>query len=236
MDTTDRFSRFAADYHSRSVIQKEVAKRLVSVLPSLQNIQLIDIGCGAGAIWQALSLEQKEQLASFVAVDRSKQMLKLHPEDSKVIKVLADFNEQNFHKKIESAQKSIVISASALQWSKDLEATLFELTKLSPVVYVALFTANTFQALHQILGTLSPILDEPTIIKSFQAYYHCHIQKEYYRLYFENTLEMLRYIRRTGVTTGKKSVNISALRSLIQSYPLEYLEFEVLFIKGKRVG
>jgi malonyl-CoA O-methyltransferase len=42
---------------------------------------------------------------------------------------------------------------------------------------------------------------------------------------------MLRYIKRSGVSGGRNVLGVTQMRRLMERYPLEYLEFEVLFIR-----
>ena len=42
---------------------------------------------------------------------------------------------------------------------------------------------------------------------------------------------MLKYIKRSGVSGGVKPLSYKQTKNLLDSYPLEYLEFEVLFLR-----
>ena len=52
-----------------------------------------------------------------------------------------------------------------------------------------------------------------------------------YKLNFTSVHEMLRYIKRSGVSGGVKQLSYKQIKNLIANYPLDYLEFEVVFIK-----
>jgi len=59
-----------------------------------------------------------------------------------------------------------IVSASALQWAKDLDTTLAAIAALNTPVSLAIFTSNTFKTLYETAG-LSPILrhsDEVTAL------------------------------------------------------------------------
>jgi malonyl-CoA O-methyltransferase len=43
---------------------------------------------------------------------------------------------------------------------------------------------------------------------------------------------MLRYIKQSGVSGGKRQLSYKDIKNLLDNYPLDYLEFEVLFIWG----
>jgi malonyl-CoA O-methyltransferase len=44
---------------------------------------------------------------------------------------------------------------------------------------------------------------------------------------------MLRYIKRSGVSGGKRQLSIKDIKRVVDRYPLNYLEFEVIFIEAK---
>jgi len=43
---------------------------------------------------------------------------------------------------------------------------------------------------------------------------------------------MFRYIKKSGVSGGEKQLSYKQIKHLMKAYPLDYLEFEVLFIKA----
>jgi len=51
---------------------------------------------------------------------------------------------------------------------------------------------------------------------------------------FESVHEMLRYIKHSGVSGGRKQLSYMQIKNLISIYPLDYLEFEVMFIKVRK--
>jgi len=53
-----------------------------------------------------------------------------------------------------------------------------------------------------------------------------------YKLEFTDVYEMLKYIKRSGVSGGKKQLTYKDIKNIIEHYPLGFLEFEVLFIKA----
>ncbi len=80
---------------------------------------------------------------NFIALDFSKEMLDLHPSSSKVKKLYLDFNSIDCFNKLSSYD--LVISSSALQWSRNLDLTLRNISILSDDFYFAIFTSNTFK-------------------------------------------------------------------------------------------
>ena len=228
------FSRFAHSYNSYNIIQDEVAKTLISLLAKSTYDKVIDIGCGSGAVYKYL-LQKNVRVSEFIAIDSSTQMLEVHPEHPSVTKICADFNAEDGFLFM-SDENSLIISASALQWSKDLDFTFSNLAKKSPQAYFAIFTANTFKTIHTISGAKSPIYSIEQLQQNIQKYYKANFQIRQYKLHFLSAREMFRYIKKSGVSGGEKQLSYKAIKSLMNTYPLDYLEFEVLFVRAKTLS
>jgi len=225
------FSRFAHEYDTYNVIQAEVAKSLVEQLPSSHYTTLIDIGCGSGEVYKNLE-KNNVSFDHLIALDSSQEMLKIHPSSKKIEKRCADFNNLQTFENISLAPESLVLSSSALQWSKDLDFTLSEISKKSSNAYFAIFTSNTFKTLHETAKITSPIYSASVLREAIEKYYHAVFELKEYRLSFESIREMFNYIKKSGVSGGEKQLTYKQTKQLMKTYPLDYLEFEVLFVKA----
>ena len=56
------FSRFAHQYDQHNEIQTQVAKTLVSKLPARRYENILDLGCGSGAV--AKNLQERQYLST----------------------------------------------------------------------------------------------------------------------------------------------------------------------------
>ena len=225
------FSRFAHAYNVHNVIQEEVAKTLVELLPKNNYDVVIDIGCGSGAVYQYMK-SKNIRILKFIALDSSLEMLAIHPEQTNIEKVCANFNTQEAFSFAQD-KKSLLISSSALQWSKNLDFTFSKLASKASEAYFSIFTSATFQTLHQISGASSPIYSVQTLKSSINKYYEAQYEVQRYTLKFTSVKEMFRYIKRSGVSGGEKQLNYKEAKHLMDTYPLDYLEFEVLFVRAK---
>ncbi|HSR73448.1 MAG TPA: methyltransferase domain-containing protein [Sulfurovum sp.] len=226
------FSRFAHKYDTYNVIQAEVARSLVEQLPNTRYTTIIDIGCGSGEVYKNLG-KMDRTFDHFIALDSSEEMLQIHPSGHKIEKICADFNKPETFDTFSLEEPSLVISSSALQWSMDLDFTLSEISKKSTNAYFTLFTSNTFKTLHQTAKITSPIYSQSVLRSTIERYYDAAFEVKEYRLYFESVREMFNYIKKSGVSGGEKQLSYKQTKHLMESYPLDYLEFEVLFVKGR---
>ena len=233
MKIVKEFSRFAEEYTKHNRIQIEVASRLTSMLDKKRYKKVLDLGCGSGAVYDNFT-KKNISVDKFIAFDFSQEMLNLHPSSLNVEKVCLDFNKKESFLSYKNSEFDILISASALQWSKDLSSVLERISLLADNHYFAFFTSKTFTTLHQTAGIQSPIYSKEFIVENLNKYYTYALETVEYRLHFSSVREMFQYIKRSGVSGGTGQLSYRSMKQLMQEYPLDYLEFEVVFVKGIR--
>lgn len=232
-NVTEQFSRFAHQYDTHNEIQVKVAKTLVDLVPHKDYNTILDIGCGSGEVFKNVQ-ERDIPFKQFTALDSSLAMLEIHPSHQIVTKIHTDFNHTDFLYALPSQQYDLLLSSSSLQWSNDLNFTLEKLSRLSSTLYAAIFTSGTFKTLHQEAEISSPIYSAKKVQEEILKHYaDVSFTLHHYTLCFDSTREMFRYIKKSGVSGGEKRLSYKETRSLMKSYPLEYLEFEVLFVEAK---
>jgi len=232
MYVVQEFSRFAKQYDSYNMIQKEVAKKLVAMIKRGHYSTIMDIGCGSGVLYQEID-NREIGFDTFWALDFSSEMLSLHPTNHKVCKQIFDFNSKQYFEALPTSSNNLILSSSALQWSKDLDFTLCEISRLGSHFYFSLFTSNTFSTLHQVANISSPIYSKSYILEILNKYYDFKSTEVSYHLRFDDTRQILQYIKRSGVSGGKRQLSYKETKDLILCYPHDYLEFEVLLIEAK---
>jgi malonyl-CoA O-methyltransferase len=232
-NVTEEFSRFAHQYDQHNIIQAKVAKILVDKLPLNGYNRVLDIGCGSGEVFKNLK-DREIHFSELTAFDSSSPMLEIHPTEENVIKVCADFNDKNFLNILSSPHYDLLISSSALQWSSDLDFTLEKLSSLSKRFHAAIFTSGTFKTLHNAAHISSPIYSAQTLQeKMLKHYTDVSFELHHFTLSFDSTREMFKYIKKSGVSSGEKKLTYQKTRQLMETYPLDHLEFEVLFVEAE---
>ena len=73
-------------------------------------------------------------------------------------------------------------------------------------------------------------MDENTIKDAFSSYFLCEFETIFYKLEFDNKKELFDYIKKSGVS-GKSELTFEKAKKLYKEYNLNYLEFEVIFVK-----
>jgi len=230
MNVVQEFSRFADQYDTYNNVQSEVAKRLVSMIEQKYYNSIVDIGCGSGLIYKNI-IERNISFREFIALDFSQKMLDIHPSNRDIKKIHFDFNNRKRFDLLKD-KYDFVVSSSSLQWSQDLDMTLKEVSRLSKKIYFSFFTSKTFSTIHKVANIKSPIYSKDEIKDNISKYYDCTFDTREYYLSFDRVHEMFQYIKKSGVSGGERQLSYSQTKELIKNYPLDYLEFEVLFAVG----
>jgi len=227
MNISNEFSRYAEYYGSYNIIQEKVAEKLVGdVTDSPQHI--LDIGCGRGAVAKRIDWKYR----SFTGVDFAPRMLELHPKGEGIDCIHGDFDDPKLYAFLKNRHFDRIFSASALQWSPDLAHTFAMIRSLNAPVSLAVFTSGTFETLFK-TADLPPLLRSTKEVETLaKRYFDASCEVVRYSLSFDSVRDMFRYIKRSGVSGNRNVLTYSETKRLMQSYPLDYLEFEVLFIQN----
>ena len=217
------FRRFASDYGRYSLIQDRVAKALASKIEKPFE-KIVDLGCGSGGFFRAY----EHPFTRYCAVDLAPQMLSLHPGGEGVQKLEGDFDDPRLYSRLGKEDFDLLVSSSALQWSRDLDLALQRIAALGLPVALAVFTSGTFASLHSAAGTVSPIRSKDETVAAIERNFDAEIDILRYELYFSDRLSMLRYIKRSGVSGGRRQLTFAQTKKILQEYTLPYLEFEVV--------
>ena len=225
MRVREEFSRYASVYGECNVIQSKVAQKLVANTLTKPK-RILDLGCGSGTLYSLIDWECER----FVGVDFSQEMLNHHPKSSELTLLLGDFNTPELFETLGRETFDRIYSASALQWAEDLDAVFQSISKLNNSVSLAIFTSGTFQTLYETAG-LAPILkSSDEVIEIASRHFTAEYEIVRYVLEFDTVREMFRYIKRSGVSGGRRVLDFTQIKRLMALYPLKYLEFEVVFI------
>jgi len=221
MNIKENFSKYANEYQKLNIIQKNIIEK---ISPLIENQNILDLGCGNG------SLLEFSKPKNYIGIDFSEKMLKLHP--SKNVHNF-DFNTPICWDFIQKQNFDILVSLSALQWASNLEFIFNNIKNLNKKFIISLFTSNTFKTLHNEINLSSPIHSKAEILKTSKIL-NPQIEILNYELEFKNPLEMLRYIKKSGVGASQKRASTKNLKKTINSN-LNKLEFEVVILKSKNM-
>lgn len=221
------FSKNAHSYNEHSSIQRQVAKEVLQMLPFKPN-SIVDIGCGTGSLYKMIDWPLKH----YYALDFSKQMLAHHPQAPEVETVHANFDEKDYLGSINMIDVDMILSSSSLQWSKDFGQSFATIYATNKPFVLTLFTANTFKKVHDFTQTASPIHSLQTIQEALKSYDGIDIEVRHYTKSFETRRDVFTYMKQSGVSGGSNQLSYKATKKLLNEFPWDYLDFEVIFISS----
>ncbi len=230
MKISSEFSKYALEYNSYNVIQKRVIEKLLSHIKHKPK-NILDLGCGSGNLCRAINWDYEH----FTGVDFAEGMLKLHPRSPKIELIYADFNDDALFKSKLTYIYDFIFSASALQWADNLQRVFDNIKRLNAPVALAIFTSNTFKTINKTASIGSILRSADEVRELGKRYFDAKSEVVNYRLEFESTRDMFRYIKKSGVSGSRKILNYKESKKLLREYPLSYLEFEVTFIYSSNI-
>ena len=210
------FSKNSKFYDSYNTIQKQVAKKLLSSI-TFKPKSILDLGCGDGLVYKNLNFKVEK----FVGIDLSSSMLELHPKSDEIYLECMDFDSFDDYDSFD-----LVLSSSSLQWSKDIYSLVKNIENKSKKFALAIFTDETFKSLREWFELKSFLPNKYKLQNSFSKNVSCETIS--YKLEFKSTLEMLKYIKKSGVSGGRKELGVKEIKKFLQNYDNNFLEFEIL--------
>lgn len=226
MSVKNQFSKHASEYNNFNIIQQIAAKALVRDIKGKPR-KILEIGCGSGQVYKYITWD----VENYQAIDFAPSMCELHPQNELVSVDCFDFDSEKFFSFLEDKSFDIVLSSSAMQWSKDLDCLIGKLAKTTNEINAVLFTSNTFGTIHKLSNNNSPILSVEEIKKAFSNHFKCEFEVHNYNLEFDNKKDLFDYIKNSGVSGNNASLDFKSAKKLYKEYNLNYLEFEVIFVK-----
>ena len=225
MSVKNQFSINAKNYEGYNFIQNKVIENVLTKISSKPK-SILDLGCGSGKLFRSINWP----VDIFYAVDFSKEMLSIHPDNKNVKCIPGDFNDPTLFDNLSQFKIDRVFSTSSLQWATDLDVSFKFIKKLKAPVSFAIFTSNTFKTVFK-TANIPPLLRSAKEVTSIaNKYFDAEYETLNYTLSFNSTLEMFQYIKKSGVSGGRNILTYKRMKDLIKNYPTNHLEFEVLFI------
>lgn len=201
------FDRYATTYNSEALLQKQVAKRLATLLePNTYYSTMYEFGCGTGFLTEALL--KRIHVNEIVLNDLSPRMLNQAVNTINHIleqQRIACKTHQGDAEQIPIPQSDLIVSASALQWIKhpfDFLQRCIQQLKPNGTLLFSTFGKKNLWQLRKLTGMG---LEYPSIdaYRSFLAEEHLtsiHIESWQQTLYFPSAKHILLHLKRTGVT------------------------------------
>ena len=193
-----KFKKQIKEYDKNAVVQKEMAKKLVSLLPEKKYKNILEIGSYSGILTS--EIKKNIDFSSYFALDvveESKDYLKKIDENIEFIS--ADIETFETKEKFD-----LIISNAVLQWCSDFEGTIKKLKRfLNPkgILAVSIFSPENLKEIKAIFN-VSLSYPEDKLLKSL---FSKVIYSEERQLKFNTPNEVLKHLKSTGVNSLSSS-------------------------------
>lgn len=225
------FDRACQTYFSSSIAQDYFANKLLTCIKENfgENLGRIgELGCGSGELYSKF-LDYKIKYQDYKGCDISQGMIECFKERFQTANLVCqDFDE--FLQKQKGFD--LICSSSSLQWSKDFEKTLQNISQKCQNIALSFLTHSTFASLHHFLGTYSPLLSIWEAKELLEKYFQGQFIISYIRLEFRNNAETLAHLKKSGVLGGGVLKYPQAKKLLEYEGGLEYEN--MIFIGGNK--
>ena len=221
-----KFGTSVQSYAEESVAQQHIALKMARLLqtqlPSFRPKQVVELGCGTGYYSrQLIHLYGEDPL---MVNDLCAEMLQYCKEHvSPTVKQLAGDAE-----KLDLPRHTTLItSCSALQWFENPSAFFDRcLSALSREGYLAFstFGPDNVKEVKELTGRGLHYLSLKELKKMLEPHYElCHLEEEHLTYTFTHPLEVLRHLKKTGVTAlNATPMTPAALRAFQTEYAVRF--------------
>lgn len=202
------FDKHYNKYDENSIVQKKVAEKLYEMLKKYNLFSgredIFEIGCGTGIFTNFYKNEIEDK--------------KLFLNDIfDVRKFLSNIKYEKFLQgdieKIDIPKSDIVLSSSVFQWIKNLDALFKKICENTNKLAFSIYVEGNLIEIKNHFDVSLNYYTSKEIEKILKKYFsEVSFVEEKISLEFENSLELLKHLKFTGVT-GIKKVSIASIRS-----------------------
>lgn len=222
------FSRVAQSYHQAAEVQRQMAHRLVQLLPASQPPvkHLFEMGAGTGILTK--ELDQRLQVAHYTLNDLCKELLQQVPplQDPQPTWAVGDASTWCY----DNRQIDFFASASALQWLPRpllFLANLYHQILPGGTMLIATYGPNNLQELRSLTGqglSYASLLEYKQLFASFPDA-RFELREETIVTWHRSPLLMLKSLQNTGVTAlPSSSQPVFTSKTQVEQFAKQYAE------------
>lgn len=223
-----RFKKSLRTYDENAIVQKKMAKELISLLPKKEYNKIFEIGCATGLLTKEIA--DKLIFSELYLNDLVEESKKYVQEIYKKCNFIAgDIENINLNKKY-----NLIISNACLQWCSNIEDTLSKLINAlddGGILAISIFGEDNLKEIKSIFN----IGNEISSISSMENFLNTQkiiIKKEdKIKIDFETPMEVLKHLKYTGTNAIKEiKLTKTKLKDFEQKYKENYTQNNKVYL------
>ena len=216
----NRFKKSLITYNDNAIVQKQMAEKLIKLLPIKNYGSIFEIGCATGILTEqiAKTVKYNEIYINDIVPD-AKQYIDSILSDYTFIS--GDIETIDINRKFD-----LVISNACLQWCNNIKNTinkLMEHLNKDGILAVSVFGDSILKELKEIFDIKENTYSLNDIKQYLKEYNICNITEETFELKFNNLREILQHLKYTGANSLKEfSLTKSSFAGFEEQYKNKY--------------
>ncbi|WP_432205173.1 methyltransferase domain-containing protein [Cetobacterium somerae] len=211
------FNKQFENYDYNAIVQKEVAKKLLTFIDKSKKYDtILELGCGTGIFTKII----KSNLI-FSSLDLNDIFDTTNYFDKNIYRNFFIANMESF----QFENYSLIVSSSAFQWAENLENLIKNISKNTNELVFSIYSKGNLIEIFNHFGVSLNYKDSQEILNILKKYYTTvKFEEEEFTLNFPTPLKALKHLKETGVT-GFSTSNYSKTKSFnsnILTYKVSY--------------
>lgn len=202
-----RFQKSINSYSNNALIQKKMAQKLLSLINKNNFKDIFEIGSYSGVLTK--NAIEKFDFESYLALDIINSFDYIKNLSPKISFIQADIENFTTNQKFD-----LILSNASLQWCNDFSSVIKKIKSFlneNGILLISIFQEDNFFEIKKSFNMGLKYPKEDEILNLFSK--NVKFFKEEYSIQFENSFELIRHLKNTGVNALNKSqISISEFK------------------------
>ena len=223
-----RFKKSLKTYDENAIVQKKMAKELISLLPKKKYNKIFEIGCATGILTKEIAkkLIFSELYLNDIVEESKKYVQEIYKECNFIA---GDIENIDLNKKY-----NLIISNACLQWCSNIEDTLSKLINAlddGGILAISIFGEDNLKEIKSIFN----IGNEISSISSMENFLNTQKiiakKEDKIKIDFETPMEVLKHLKYTGTNAIKEiKLTKTKLKDFEQRYKENYTQNNKVYL------